>query len=85
MDRPPRRSVVNVRVDARPAPSTSSVHRMDGTLVGCASLIPELTHELLEARPSSSRVSRPVGEKYERPVGEVEAALDCACSKKVLK
>jgi 4-hydroxy-tetrahydrodipicolinate synthase len=25
------------------------VHRMDGTLVGCASLIPELTHELLEA------------------------------------
>ena len=25
------------------------VHRMDGTLVGCASLIPELTHELLAA------------------------------------
>ena len=25
------------------------VHRMDGTLVGCASLIPELTYELMEA------------------------------------
>jgi 4-hydroxy-tetrahydrodipicolinate synthase len=25
------------------------VHRMDGTLVGCASLIPELTHELFQA------------------------------------
>ena len=25
------------------------VHRLDGTLVGCASLIPELTHALLEA------------------------------------
>jgi len=25
------------------------VHRLDGTLVGCASLIPELTNALLEA------------------------------------
>jgi 4-hydroxy-tetrahydrodipicolinate synthase len=32
------------------------VHRLDGTLVGCASLIPELTHELFEAMESDDLV-----------------------------